>query len=293
MARRPITTADRLRGLGQPKIQLAAPQPTTVRGPSFKPFRPYKAPPIPTGLYDPALDAARGAATRGLQDTIGDAATQTLRDTVDYGLGRDQIQLAQDRGTQDITTQYQHGSQDLDTRAQALVRSFAQLQSRQGQQINAAGLGGGAVLQAAAKRQQAQQLEQGQIDTARQRLGDATLTAANRLNQDSDVQRGNLALELGPVSADNPLGGRRAQDRGTALTRAKREDTQFGIDTTAQKAFQAAGMDYVAPGRGTPGGMPKNEHVGPKGNPYRVVRRGGIEYRIRPDGSVATKRKVK
>jgi hypothetical protein len=99
------------------------------------------------------------------------------------------------------------------------------------------------------------------------------------LNEDTSSQLGQLGIGY----------QRSTDDASTALARAQREGGQFGIDTQAQKAFQAAQSGYEAPAG------PKNEFVGPKGNPYRIVRRGGVDYYVartgrsrrrgRPDGS--------
>jgi hypothetical protein len=98
-----------------------------------------------------------------------------------------------------------------------------------------------------------------------------------RLNEDT------ASSQLGQLG----IGYQRStDDASTALARTQREGGQFSIDTQAQKAFQAAQSGYEAPAG------PKNEFVGPKGNPYRIVRRGGVDYYVRPDGSVAKKRKA-
>jgi hypothetical protein len=61
------------------------------------------------------------------------------------------------------------------------------------------------------------------------------------------LQLGRLALDYAPPDATNPLGGRRFQDRATQLTRAQREDTAFGLDTGAEKMFQATQSGWIPP----------------------------------------------
>jgi hypothetical protein len=112
------------------------------------------------------------------------------------------------------------------------------LASQQRQQFQAHGLAyGGASLQAAAKRQANEAFDQQPIDLSRARLG-----------EDTGLQLGKLALDLAPPDASNPLGGRRFQDRTTQLTRAQREDAQFGLDIGAEKVFQATQANWAAEG---------------------------------------------
>jgi hypothetical protein len=157
-----------------------------------------------------------------------------------------------------------------------LSRNYAQLQNRQAQGHARAGvMGGGAVLQAAAKRAANQAIEQAPIDTS-----------YSRFQQDNESALGQLALQMAPPDASNPLGGRQFQDLTTGLTRAQREGTQFGLDTSAEKAYQASGAGW------DPGVKPSNEYVGPQGV-YRGINRGGTYYRINPDGSIRSKRPVR
>lgn len=236
-----------------------------------RPFKPYKPPPAPAGSYDPVLDAQFGQAQRGLGDLRADTETANTRDTVDYGLGRDAIDLSQQRGTQDI-----------DRNVQTLQRSYMQLGRRQNEGARHQGVvSGGLLLASAAKRAENQAIDMQPLDTARTRLG-----------QDSDLARGRLALDFAPPSADNPLGGRRFQDRTTGLTRAEREGVNFGLDVNAQKMFQATGAGYVPPGRGENGGIPKNEFITGTGDHYRQKRVNGFDIRFNPAGKVIARRKV-
>jgi hypothetical protein len=208
-------------------------------------------PPPPTGSFDPALDAQRRAASRGLRDTVTDIGTANTRDTVDYGLGRDSIMLAQTRG-----------NADLDRQMAVLQRGYQTLASQQRQQFQAHGLAyGGASLQAAAKRQANEAFDQQPLDVARARLG-----------EDTGLQLGKLALDLAPPDASNPLGGRRFQDRTTQLTRAKREDASFGLDIGAEKVFQATQSGWVPPT--PPREFPKGGNPVPPPPPFPRGTRG-------------------
>lgn len=299
----------------RPVVAGSSPQSTTVRYPGsgpygnqiqqglvkyrqqfpFQPFKPYQPPPLPSGSYDPALDAQVGAAGRGIGDLERDTARDDLRDRVDYGEGRDQINQGRDRGLADLDRQFGRGTEDLDWQSSMLQRSYSQLANRQSQQINAAGLSGGAALQAAAKRAANMAVDQRPIDTARQRLTEDTSLSRSRLEQDTAWQLGQLAKDFAPPGEGGPLGGRRFQDRADALARAQRENVQFGIDVEALKAFQAGQSGYEAPGRGEPGGMPRNEFSGDELGigPHRRIRRGGFVHYVRPDGSVIKRKRVK
>jgi hypothetical protein len=216
------------------------------------------------------LEAARAAAQRGLGDTLQASETQATRDLTDYGTSRDRILQGQQRGQQDIGLQ-----------VSALQRSYQNLQARQSDQINASGLSGGAALQAAAKRQANEGIAMQPLDIAQQRLG-----------QDTANQLGDLALNYAPPGADLPLGGRRAQDRSTALATAQRENAQFGIDTQSEMAYQAAGSGYVAPQRGEKGGIPNVEHITGAGTHYQTHRIGNTIYRVDQHGRVIGRKRV-
>jgi hypothetical protein len=233
-------------------------------------FRPYVVPHAPAGTYDPNLDIQVSAAGRGLQDLTQDVATQGVRDTSDYLTGVGGIQQGQQRE-----------GQDYDSRVNALTRAYDQLHGRQAQQQAAAGVDrGGAVLQAAAKRAANMALDRQPIDVSHTRAG-----------EDSTRQLDALGLELAPPSADSPLGGRRFQDRGTQLVRAQREGAQFGIDTQTVKDFQGtqSGL-FDIPGRGEPGGMPKNERIGPDGQHYKIVVTPTQRLTVSPAGQVLSRR---
>lgn len=267
--------------------------------PPYKPFTPYAPPPLPSGSYDPALDAQLGAANRGLGDLQGDAATNAQRLQNDYGLQQDQINLGAsrgradyqqqlDRGLADYQTSFDRGSQDYQSQVGLLQRSYQQLQNRQAQDAAASGVRGGAALQAAAKRAANMAIDRNPLDTAwqraqqdiatgRDRLTTDVGTGMSRLTQDSSNQLGALGLQF----------QRQSTDASTALSRAEREGSQFGIDVQAQKAFQAAQSGYVAPA------APKNQGVGPLGNPYKIVRQGAYDVYVRPNGTVAKRVKRK
>jgi len=180
------------------------------------------APPLPpAGSYDPALDAARRAASRGLLDTQQDTGRDLGRAGVDYSLG-----------VEDANNQFSTTRSDYDRNKMLLQHSFQVLAGQQQQSANAAGLiDGGALLQSAAKRKWNQDTQQQALDTD-----------LNRARQARDTQIGRLGLGYTRQTSDLATGGQRAL----------REDTQFGLDTEAQKAFQATQANWDPP-------LPRNQ----------------------------------
>lgn len=285
-------------------------------------FSPFEQEQPPAGYFDPSLDAQRLAAGRGFFDLGQDIETQNTRDRVDYGLGLDAIKRGQTRGTEDLASERagvdrgygrniadldqsgQRGQQDYDFGVAALTRRYGQLGDTQRQQQAKAGvMRGGAMLQAAAKRTANQALDRQPMDTSfqrfqqdqgtqRTRLGEdrdvaygQLDTAGRRLTEDSDLSRAQLALNLAPPDANNPFGGRAWQDRTTEFTRAGRENTQFGLDTDAAKAYQAAGAGWSPPS------MPGNEFVDPATGQHRQIRRAGNQtIAVDPQGNVLRRR---
>ncbi len=285
-------------------------------------FTPFAVPKPPPGYYDPALDSQEGAANRGLLDLQQDAGTQDLRDTVDYGLGRDSIFRSQSRGLEDIgsrrqelDTSFSRGQQDLATGSErgqqdyqrnieALTRRYAQLGTSQRQQQSRAGvMRGGAMLQAAAKRTANEAIDRQPLDTSFQRFqadqaqagqrltedhtfrGGLLDRAGTRLGEDTDLSLGDLALKMAPPDENNPFGGRSFQDRTSTLTRAERENQQFGLDVQGQRGYQAAGAGW------TPPKMPGNEFIDPATGQHRQVRVVGNQtIAVDPSGRVLWRR---
>jgi hypothetical protein len=229
----------------------------------FSPFRPYKPPPIPTGLYDPALDAQKRAAGRGYGNLQDDTSLAGARSAEDFGFGQYQLDQARSRE-----------NQDYQTNVARLTKGYQDLGTSQEERANAYGVvpGGGAILQAAAKRAANEQTDRGVLDTTHSR--------ALQEIQDSLGQLG--------VNFD-----RGVTDRTTALTRAGVENTNFGLDIAAQKAFQAGQVGYAAPGRGQPGGMPRSERVMPGGQHVRTQVVGGVRYTYDRTGKVISRKRVR
>jgi hypothetical protein len=234
-------------------------------------FTPYRPPTPPAGSYDPSLDSQEAAARRGLSDLQGQLGTQQARDVTDYALAQ-----------QDMLTNYQQQTGDLQLRRNQTQQDFTRGNELRGQRYqvlgrnqlqtaNTAGvLRGGALLQAAARRSFNQGQEQQDANTQYGRQIGGIDTAYGRATQDYENRAGKLALDYSPPDANNPLGGRRFQDRTTQLTQAQRELAFFGQDIGNQRTFQAAASGW------DPEQRPANEFVSAAGVPYQV--RGGIRY---------------
>ena len=161
------------------------------------------------GSYNPDLDAAERAATRGLGQLRQDTELGLARAGQDYTFGRE-----------DLNRGLSRGEEDYRTNTQALQRSFNILAGRQQENANAAGvLRGGAMLQAAAKRKENQGIQQGGLDTS-----------IGRLRQDTQTGLGRLDVGY----------NRQVSDFGTAQQRATDENTFYGQDIAAQRFFQAS-----------------------------------------------------
>lgn len=267
---------------------------------------------------------ARGAA-RGGEDLSRQIAASRLgydRAGQDLTVQEGTSMRGFDRAGSDLDQRSSRGGEDYSSSVQALTRNYSRLGGSQAQSQRAAGLtGGSAALQAAARRNANQAIDRAPIDqgfsrltqdigTARGRLGEdrssavdafgrargrlgedrssaesGFATARGRLGEDTADAQGRLNLDGAPPSAENPLGGRRFQDRTVQLSRAEREGGQFGIDAGRQRFFEAAGNGYTIPQRGEPGGQPSNEFSDAAG-PYQTRSIGGVSRRVNPDGSV-------
>lgn len=247
-------------------------------------FTPYRPPTPPAGSYDPSLDSQLAASRRGLSDLQGQIGTQTARDVTDYGTALANLQQQQGFTQQDLGTARARGTEDYNQNVAMLTRRYGNLARNQLQGANAAGvLRGGALLQAAAKRSANMALDRQPMDTNYQRFLADNAQQAQRSALDTQSRQGQLALDYAPPDANNPLGGRRYQDRTTQLTQAQREAAFFGQDVAAMKNYQATGSGW------DPGSRPGNE-FGTGANTYRVVREGNMSVAYRPNGTVLWRR---
>jgi hypothetical protein len=178
--------------------------------------QPPKPPLPPAGSYNPDLDAARAAAGRGILDTRQDTELGLARAGQDYGLGVEDL----NRGLADRTDAFHRNTE-------ALQRSFNVLAGQQANAQRQMGLtGGGALLQAATKRQANQQIQQ-------RSLNEDQLRAV----RDTNIGIGRLGVGY----------NRQVTDFGTGLSRAERENSQYGLDLNAQRMFQATQSGWEPP----------------------------------------------
>jgi hypothetical protein len=204
------------------------------------PLHPYTPPLPPAGSYDPALDAQRAAANRGILDTRQDTELGLSRAGQDYGLGVEDLQRGQTRGNEDIARAGGRLNEDFRTNTQALARSFNILAGQQAQAQRQLGVStGGAVLQAAAKRKANMGIQRQALETGYQRGAQDLATQRNRLTEDTGLGIGRLGVGY----------NRQVTDFGTAGSRAERENTMFGLDVNAQRYFQAAQSGWTPPRR--------------------------------------------
>jgi hypothetical protein len=199
---------------GLPKYSAAEARRRALHPPgkTVAPLRP------PAGTYDPALDAARRAATRGYGDVKQDTRLAGTRAAEDFQFGQD-----------DVNRSYDRTKADYGSNVAMLQRQYDILAGRQQEQANVSGvIGGGALLEAATKRAANQAIDRAPLDTGFQRAGEDRGLAIERLGV--GFQRG-------------------VTDRGTALSRAGREDRAFGLDTAAQRLYQATQSGWVPPAK--------------------------------------------
>jgi hypothetical protein len=177
------------------------------------------APIVPTGTYDPGLDATSGQVTRGLRNLVGEAAEAAKGDyggTTGRDIGRTSRDLIQQTGylDTDFETNKARTGEDFNTAIANLQRNYKNLGDTQNAGIRKAGVaGGGAIQQAMDKRTANQALDKAPIDTAYKRATDdletghtrgvgALTTTAGRTLDDLKDYATSRSLEAGSTQAD-------------------------------------------------------------------------------------------
>lgn len=214
----------------------------------------------PPGSYDPGIDAQVGQANRGLSDLLSDyirdwgepGTALGGRSGEDLALGKQGVERSYGRNMTDLLTTRARAGEDFgQSRARAgedygqsitgLKRNFAQQGAAQGQSARAAGVQrGGALAQALAKRTANEAIARQPIDQGFARFGQDSARSESRFNADSAQSESRLGEDRGLA-----LGGldrgflRGADDANITLGRAGRENSQFGLDATAQRFYQA------------------------------------------------------
>jgi hypothetical protein len=220
--------------------------------------RPY----VPPGSYDPNLDAQLRASKRGLTDLIGvgtspdtyggdigkalergdiDYTRATQQTAEDYASGQQRTEQGYQRNLSDLLTARERGGQDYQSNIGTLQRNYSNLATSQAQAQRKAGVlpGGGAIAQAARKREGNLQIDRAPIDTAYQRAVSDSQLGEQRLGQDRQSTLSDLLTgynrqtgQLGTTQLRN------VEDFGTQATRAQREANAFGQDVQTAKAAQ-------------------------------------------------------
>lgn len=201
----------------------------------------------PAGYYDPALDAALGAAQRGYGYQQADYARDFGSDGAggrafnDYQLNLGHLTQGRDNALADIGTGETRATEDHTTALANLALQYQRLGRQQSEGDRRAGVtSGGLLAQQQQIRAANKSRDQKPIDTAFNRQMADYSTGRTRVGQDFDWNSGQLGL-----------GYQRGQeDASTALSRAGVETNQFGIDTQASRYAQATQAGYVPPGAG-------------------------------------------
>lgn len=198
----------------------------------------------PPGLYDPALDAAQGAAQRGYADYQADVnrdfgeGYSGGRVGHDYQLGREGLLRSQSRGDADLRQQQSRGYEDAKEALAGLGRNYQRLGRQQAEGARAKGvLSGGLAARSAQIRAGNMAWDRKPIDTGFNRLKEDVKTNYGRLHEDTSLGLGQLGLEY----------GRQVQDAQSGLYRAGRENVQFGLDTNASRVFAATQAGWNPP----------------------------------------------
>lgn len=259
----------------------------------FGSYTAFKPAPPPLGTYDPALDQQLAGAHRGLGDLEDDTAIQTGRLAEDYQQQQNQVAQTYGDAQADSARFGERELADYGTSTAALQRSYANLGVAQHEGANRLGvLDGGTQAQAAAKRGVNQGIQQKGLDTTHERSVADNALALSRAARGAFEQGAGLAQQYaaptaGDMSTGDSLatGGRAYQDLGTGLSRAQREDTQYGVDVGQTKSAQAAQMGYDPMT-----GKPSNESIDPvTGASHKIVFSGGYRYEIDPSGKILSR----
>lgn len=220
----------------------------------------------PPFTYDPALEAQRRAAERGLGDVRDDTARDLRRSRQDWRTQRRDLVVTKRRGMRDINRGFRRGRQDL-----AFKRADVRTNSRRGQQdfgirlnnlvenfrvrrevdrqgINVAGAAEGGAMAASDRVRGGQFAREAQpIYLGQQRLSEDTASAlrrlgvsGRRLRQDARTDRTRLRED---THHDIRLGrqayGRTKRDLKIALQRAIREQQFADADLLTAEIFDA------------------------------------------------------
>lgn len=230
-----------------PNAKLKKPHPVPVAGGLTQP---------PSLTYDPAIEAQRRAAQRGLVDTeqdvrqkehfantdltqaLGDIKVNTSRKRQDIGRQTTRGLRSLDQQEADTQTKAKRTSEDFQARLSEIGRQFGQLGHRQRESANAAGvLDAGTEAASAAARGQNQRLAEAPIHTGQQRLGEDLATALGR------IQVGRTDIGEDSTRATNRLTQDRNRDR--TLTHRETGRTLRGLSQEEERARREGAISNV------------------------------------------------
>lgn len=241
-------------------------------GKGFTPFEYPTAP--PQGTYDPMLDAQLRQAQRGYFDLQQDTEVGGERRSSAYGTNVTEAQQNEQRSLADELRARAREGENYATDTSLRKRRYGQLgESQTGQAVASGNTRGGGLAAALAARTENQGIEQSAVDVAHARYGEDSAQREARIHQDYEAPDTGLLAKL---QRDYQYGG---DDAATALARAGRELGFYGQDIGEAKFGQAAQAGYVPPTK------PSNEFSDARG-PYRLIKRGNVAYRLRPNGKL-------
>jgi hypothetical protein len=222
----------------------------------------------PVYASDPAIEAQRGAAQRGLGDTLKGLHVERRQGRQDLNQALRDVQTKSKRGAADTNLSFSRGTQklgfqqqdtqlhadranaDFSTKLTDISRQFMELGARQKQQANAAGvLDSGTQAASAAARTQNQERAVAPIHTAQGRLSTDLASALGRIGIAGNQLSQDRTMALGRLGADTHRDTRLSKQSFGRLKAAefvkaqiaRREAAISNVELLKQEIFQARG----------------------------------------------------
>jgi hypothetical protein len=262
---------------GAPVVSRQYAQPTTS-GPTINrklAFTPFKASPIPSGLFSPTREIELDTGAKGAENKETDLGAQRLRGEDDYTTALEGIGREQQQSQGDINTARANQAAAYQTAVKSLSESFQKLGQRQTEQANTAGvLDGGALLQSAAKRAGNEGLRKKSIDESNAQATASLAEREGELNQSAELNRGKLGLTQ----------QRSLEDIATELTRTQKEQAAYAANVHTLEGDEAASAGY------SPAQKPSNQYTTSTGQVYHTISHGNQWWDVTPSGQVLKKR---
>jgi len=245
-------------------------------------FKPYQTPKeAPFGSYDPQLFTQGQTQGANLLFADADTGLANVRAQEDLWHALGQAAQQHDWTQSDLSLQDARNRQNFETQTQDLTRQYDRLGTSQTQAANAAGVGsGGALVAAAAARQGNQALDQSRLQTAFDRESQDVATRKMRENQAYNQGLADLQTNYQRGYSDRTTDQARRDWMYATIY-------QPGLTRAEVSNAQQAGM------LPTP---PVNEHINPDTGvgDYRTVvnTHKGIVYHVHPNGQKIVVRHV-